>query len=410
MSFAIFNEEIYLANYPDVQAAVKAGSFKSGLEHFQQFGIKEGRVLVSPFYKETYYLQNNPDIAAAVQNGGFSSGLHHYIASGETEGRQTNGLFDEEFYLEKNPDVTAAVKNGTFHSGWQHYIIHGEAEGREASVLFEEEFYLRKNPDVAAAVKAGTLTSGLEHYLLYGQAEGRSGTTFNELGYTIGEESSLLNLDITQIPAGLIINLGNRDVGAAVKASSLASAFEHYIKYGQFEGRGGIFTGTSGNDTVTGFGQIDTLYGVDRSPGPCVFGGTPTGGQCLDFYSQGINEADVLVGGSGKDTFVLGRYPREGKVPPAICFYIGKGNADFATIKNFEIGKDTLVLAGSKDNYLFAKSDGDLNIFLSATGNGETSLITPDLVAVVEGVTSVSQIESSIQFTTGYISSYGIMG
>ena len=393
MSFAIFDEEFYLANNPDVQAAVKAGSFKSGLEHFQQYGIKEHRVSVSAFYEETDYLQKYPDVATAVTNGAFNSGLQHYIEYGETEGRQANGLFDEQFYLQRNPDVAVPVKNGAFHSGLQHYIEYGKSEGRQVSVLFDEEFYLRKNPDVAAAVKAGSVNSGLAHYLQFGQAEGRSGTNFNELGYTIGE----LRYPFVQ---------GNSDVAIAVKNGIFGSALEHYIKYGQFEDRGGIFTGTRGNDTVTGFGQIDKIYGVDRSPGPYYSGGSLIGGQSLDFYSFGVNEADVLIGGSGKDKFVLGRLITESKYPSAISFYIGGGDADFATIENFELGKDTLVLGGSGDNYLFSKSDCDLNIFLSASNiyGLRKPLSSPDLVATVKGVTSVSQIENSIQFTGGFLS------
>ena len=390
MSFAIFDEEFYLANNPDVQAAVKAGSFKSGLEHFQQYGIKEHRVSVSAFYEETDYLQKYPDVATAVKNGAFNSGLQHYIEYGETEGRQANGLFDEQFYLQRNPDVALAVKNGAFHSGLQHYIEYGKSEGRQVSVLFDEEFYLRKNPDVAAAVKAGSVNSGLAHYLQFGQAEGRSGTNFNELGYTIGE----LRYPFVQ---------GNSDVAIAVKNGIFGSALEHYIKYGQFEDRGGIFTGTRGNDTVTGFGQIDTIYGIARSPGLASY--YLGGGKSLNFDSFGVNEVDVLVGGSGKDRFVLGvllpdRYP----LPRS--FYIGGGNADFATIENFELGKDTLVLAGSTYNYLFSKSDGDLNIFLSASNiyGFREPLSSPDLVATVKGVTSVSQIENSIQFTGGFLS------
>jgi len=344
MTFAVFEEALYLANNPDVQAAVKAGIFQSGLAHFQQFGLKEGRVIVSPFYNEQFYLQKKPDVAAAVTGGAFTSGL-------------------------------------------QHFIEFGEIEDRQASVLFDEEFYLRKNPDVAEVVKAGTISSGLAHYLQFGQAEGLSGTNFNEFGY-IGEFS------FSKI---------NPDVEDAVKAGTFGSALEHYIEFGQFEGRSGIFTGTSGNDTVVGFGQSDTIYGVDRSPGPCFLGGTPTGGQCLDFYSLGVNEADVLVGGSGKDTFVLGRLQTENKIPPARSFYVGGGDADFARIENFEIGKDTLVLGGSLDNYIFSKSDGDLNIFLSTNGFS-TPLPSPDLVATVNGVISLNQIRNSLQFTGGLLS------
>ena len=34
----MFNEKAYLQAYPDVAAAVKAGSFTSGLQHYEQFG------------------------------------------------------------------------------------------------------------------------------------------------------------------------------------------------------------------------------------------------------------------------------------------------------------------------------------------------------------------------------------
>lgn len=38
-----FNEPDYLALYPDDAAAVKAGAFKSGYEHYHKHGKAEGR-------------------------------------------------------------------------------------------------------------------------------------------------------------------------------------------------------------------------------------------------------------------------------------------------------------------------------------------------------------------------------
>ena len=89
-SFAIFNENFYLASYPDVAAAVAAGTFSSGLQHFQLSGLTEGRILVSPNYNEATYLQRYPDVAAAVAAGTFRSGLSHFIQSGYAEGRSGN--------------------------------------------------------------------------------------------------------------------------------------------------------------------------------------------------------------------------------------------------------------------------------------------------------------------------------
>ena len=83
MSFAIFNEEFYLNSYPDVRNAVNAGAISSGLQHFQQFGLAEGRVNVSPYFDEALYLRKYPDVAAAVSSGSLKSGLQHYIQSGE---------------------------------------------------------------------------------------------------------------------------------------------------------------------------------------------------------------------------------------------------------------------------------------------------------------------------------------
>lgn len=94
-SFAIFDENFYRSSYPDVAAAIAAGVFGSGLEHFQTTGLQEGRVLVSPNYNEGTYLQRYPDVAAVVAAGGFSSGLSHYIQMGEAEGRSGIPSFDD---------------------------------------------------------------------------------------------------------------------------------------------------------------------------------------------------------------------------------------------------------------------------------------------------------------------------
>lgn len=324
MSFAVFSEEFYLSHYPDIRSAVNAGVFRSGLEHFQQFGLSEGRTLVSPFY-------------------------------------------DEQFYSNQNPDIADAVANRTFSSGLQHFIQFGETEGRAPSALFNETWYRRRYPDIAAALSAGTLQSGLQHYILFGQTEGRSATPFNEFGYKDA----------------------NPDVAAAITAGVFDSGLDHYLEFGQFEGRTGIFSGTDDSDTITGFGQIDELYGIDLSPGPCAIGGTVVGGECLNANSLGVNEADVLIGGAGADTFVLGTtYPGRIGVS-AVRFYVGDGNADFASIQNFQIEQDKIRLPGSSDNYRFEVENGNLNIFLTQRGAFDP-LPVPDLVAIVSGVTELS--------------------
>lgn len=83
---------------------------------------------------------------------------------------------------------------------------------------FDEGFYLAQNPDVGNAVATGIFASGLEHYLEFGQFEGRS-------------PSANFNFDdsfyLAQYP----------DVADAVLAGILATGREHYILFGQSEGR-----------------------------------------------------------------------------------------------------------------------------------------------------------------------------
>ena len=135
MSFAIFDESFYLENNPDVAVAVDAGVFATGLDHFQQYGLAEGRVSVSPFYDEQLYFRANPDVEAAVAGGGFSSGLQHYINNGEAESRSP-GAFNELAYRELYPDVAAAIAEGSYSSGLQHYIQLGQSEANRIGFFF----------------------------------------------------------------------------------------------------------------------------------------------------------------------------------------------------------------------------------------------------------------------------------
>jgi soluble lytic murein transglycosylase-like protein len=86
-------------------------------------------------FDETAYLAQNPDVAAAVANGTQASGLSHYINHGADEGRTPTSsaaqTFNELAYLQRYPDVAAEVAKGTWlDSGWQHYLLYGIQEGR----------------------------------------------------------------------------------------------------------------------------------------------------------------------------------------------------------------------------------------------------------------------------------------
>lgn len=531
MSFSIFNESFYLSNNPDVQAAVNAGTFPSGLAHFQQIGLAEGRVQISPFYTETAYLESNPDVATAVSTGTFASGLQHFIQVGEAEGRfSISPQWNEATYLSLNPDIASAVSSGMFASGLQHFLGVGQTENRpgtpklnsETPEGFSEGAYLAAYADVKAAVESGAVSSGLAHYQSVGQLEPNRvgiffGSSRNDTINAFGESTRITGVGFTNltplaengavdgIPTSLgvgemdtlvggggtdIFNLGigisplnptakrfyvgqgdmdraqiqnfqverdlillageprqylfdtengnfeistaggdtiaivegvtnlqiknignnstfvlsggegalvteiagfndriylvvNEDVAGGVQTGNFASGFAHYQAFGQNEPRVGVFSGTRGNDEITGFGQNTTLVGVGLtavadSPNRDVI---PT--------SAGVGEVDILIGGSGVDTFVLGTgisFANSAIQP----FYLGNGSQDYAILRNFEPGKDSLQLAGNPSEYTFLAENGNLNIFRNPG----------DLVGIVEGVSNlnVTQVSSSGRF------------
>ena len=88
-SMYIFSANWYLAKNKDV-AANK--TYKDNpYVHYEKYGKKEGRKPLPPIpveYNEGDYLQLNKDVAAAVKKGTFTSGLHHYLMYGFNENRK----------------------------------------------------------------------------------------------------------------------------------------------------------------------------------------------------------------------------------------------------------------------------------------------------------------------------------
>ncbi|MFB2938991.1 hypothetical protein ACE1B6_27375 [Aerosakkonemataceae cyanobacterium BLCC-F154] len=304
MSFAIFNEDYYLSNYPDVKEAVEAEVFESGLAHFRTVGITEGRTLISPAFNEATYLERNPDVAEAVNNGVFQSGLQHFILVGEAEGR--SGI---------------------------------PIEGPNPVTFFNEKAYILSNLDVANAVRLGTYESGLDHYQQVGQAEGRIG----------------------------------------------------------------FFNGSSASDVVTSFGTKTQIYGIGLTSVV-----VDNSGETYDIRttSNGSGEIDTLIGGAGADEFVLGygRLQTTTAFAGVQAFYLNSkdsGSDDYALIRNFEDGKDTIVLAGTPAQYILVPEGSTGNYLIYTTSNSNLGRQN-DLVAVVEGNPDLAILNPVDALKSGY--------
>ncbi|HEY9753324.1 MAG TPA: ELWxxDGT repeat protein, partial [Coleofasciculaceae cyanobacterium] len=82
--------------------------------------------------------------------------------------------------------------------------------------LFDEGFYRSHNPDVAAAINRGEIGTGFDHFLSYGQFEGRSPSILFDEGF---------------------YRSNNRDVADAIAAGQFTSGLQHFLTYGVKENR-----------------------------------------------------------------------------------------------------------------------------------------------------------------------------
>ncbi|MEG4212698.1 calcium-binding protein [Microcoleus sp. S13_B4] len=339
-------------------------------------------------FDEQYYLASYPWLKPAIDAGIIKSGREHFEKFGQAAGlTKISRYFDEDTYLEGNPDLKPFVRtvnpNAPFATGLDHFIQYGYEEGRtRVSAEYDEAFYVATNRDLQPFIQNGTFKNGYQHFIQFGAKDGRLPTSFFEPQFFNNEA------------AGLIVS------------GTLKTPREYYFKVGQFDpnGRPVTFVGTPGNDILTGVGvgKVE-LIGVEVE--------APRG--LRRYESDGSNEFDTLIGGSGRDTFVLGdlsEFPvgTRGGLSSLQQFYIGPG---FATIRNFTQGQDNIQLVmTSLEQLLVFPINNNRDLAIQTNGlpvvkNGVTEISRFDTLAVIEGGGNLklNQLPESIGLTRVFI-------
>jgi len=205
--------------------------------------------------------------------------------------------FDASFYLSQNPDVAAAISRGTVQSAEQHYNDFGRFESRNPNAFFNTAFYLAQYPDVASA-----RVNPFQHFLANGAAEGRLTNATEKAAIDLNGNGS----------AGDDFNAAKYvadypDVGTAIANGTLKSAYQHFVVFGQFEGRTATLSnGTTVTGPITNSGvapntgttanltaAVDTLAGTS---------GNDTFNATIGGTAPTLNSFDSIQGGTGTDT------------------------------------------------------------------------------------------------------------
>jgi hypothetical protein len=315
-------------------------------------------------FDEQYYLSQYPWLKPAIDAGIIKSGKEHFEKFGQAGGlTAVSRYFDEQTYLAQNQEIAALVRtpnnpNAPFASGLDHFIQYGYEEGRtRVSPEYDEAFYVANNRDLRPFIQNGTFKNGYQHFVQFGIKDGRFATSFFEPEYL----------------------RKNPDIVPFVNSGALKTGREHYFNFGKNEpARSATFVGTYGNDIITGIGVgntelIGVEVGIDRKGN-------------RNYESYGFNEFDVLIGGPGSDTFVLGYSGTiiddvNGTFNAAFPLY-HFGN-DQATIRNFNIGSDFIQLfgGGSDPLSLYNLIPIDNNLSIQYSGN---------VIGVIEGGASLN--------------------
>ncbi len=313
---------------------------------------------------------NNTSNSDTSETLSFQQGINGY-----------NGTVDTQIYI-KNPN--------TDYSTSSTIIIDGNDDRREVLIRFEEIFgvqadQITSDKTINSAFLEINVTDRGPEIEIYEMMQNWSDTdTWNSLNNGIQtdgvEASSTPAANITTETEKGIFRI---DVTASLQAWQANPNTNHgwaifldhsnRIDFDSSESSNAprlvVDVETQDNDNLTGNGGNDTLAG---SAGNDIINGT-------DEIVAGYSELDVLNGGAGADTFILGDAIQ--------AYYATAGNQDYAVIQDFDSSQDTIQFYGSAGDYQSQLQGNDMLI----SRNG-------DLVAILENTNSVNFNASGFEY------------
>ena len=185
---AVYDYQYYVDRNTDVKKAYGYDDV-AVLQHFVNYGMKEGRQAKSSFDVNSYRLQY-VDLRRAYGND-LKPYYMHYINYGRKEGRASTGcttlqggitiyggvnyaaVYDFSYYVANNQDVYRAYGNDDV-AVLQHFVNYGLQEGRRACAGFSVQTYRANYADLQRAY-GNDWKAYYMHYINYGVREGRRG-------------------------------------------------------------------------------------------------------------------------------------------------------------------------------------------------------------------------------------------
>jgi hypothetical protein len=394
-----FYEPFYLAENPEVAEAIENGEYESALEHY---------VKVGQFDSETEVILAGTDGDDAIESfSGMGQGASELLfgvpltsVDGEKEGwtTATTGVGEQDYVKGGMGVTTYFIGNDQILDPTKPIDVYYVGEGDEDFIdinsfdPYKDFIFAAGNPEdytverVEGTVEDFGLSLPIQNFEISYKGDlvaivrNVGGSLYLEDNWTLqefdfGDERpnafafvAPVNEFLPPDPAtyfneSVYLTLHPK-VQELIDKGEYESAYDYYLEVGEDKGHRAFLTGTSeGNDDITAIGDKSTLIGVE------VTGYDKETKQFIT-AGDGSGETDTLTGNEGKNRFFLGEAGES--------FYLGNGDADYATIKDFDPIKDRIILGGAAGDYTYETVDGNFQIAQDG-----------DLVAIVEGISDL---------------------
>jgi GT2 family glycosyltransferase/glycosyltransferase involved in cell wall biosynthesis len=129
-------------------------------------------VRTSVYFDPVAYLTRYPEVAAAIAAGTWICALQHYLTNDKPTEFDPLPHFSERFYLARYPEVAKAIREGIYRNGYEHFLHHGVFELREACEQVDLDEYVRAHESVAEDIARGQARDAFAHYLAFEEPAG----------------------------------------------------------------------------------------------------------------------------------------------------------------------------------------------------------------------------------------------
>ncbi|MDD2859777.1 MAG: glycosyltransferase [Acidiphilium sp.] len=211
----LFDERYYLDQHLDIAALVRAGQYRSGFDHYCQFGHRGA----SPhwLFDDGLYARLYEDMTLENLDAHHCAGRYdHWLKSGQREARIGHFMFDPQYYrarvLESGAPDVQFEQRGPFVD--YLYSLYRPGPELPCSPYFAPDYYIATHESVKSVIACGRVRNALHHYQLIGEADGFD---------PVPEYSEAYYRDAYP------------DIAAAIDAGHFTSGYRHFVQYGAFE-------------------------------------------------------------------------------------------------------------------------------------------------------------------------------